>query len=164
MVNTNLEGQICNILADSVDAQIFWLAFFKPQLSCPADEFVEAIRQLAEINDMGYYFYYKYKDLQTVMAACEFVISLEEHADIVIKVISEFVDEATHIRGVSPLSSQLKYENIDECGLQFVQIGYMGDLVVTRLPEKLFYQFKNDQSKLGKIRLIDVKCPSECDL
>jgi hypothetical protein len=53
IVNTNLEGQICKILSANVDAQLFWLAFFKPQLTCSADEFFEAIRQLAEINGMS---------------------------------------------------------------------------------------------------------------
>lgn len=39
IVNNNLEGQICKMLAKSVDAQLFWLSFFKPQISCSADEF-----------------------------------------------------------------------------------------------------------------------------
>jgi hypothetical protein len=44
IVNNNLEGQICELLKNNVDAQIFWLSYFKPQLSCSADEFFEAIR------------------------------------------------------------------------------------------------------------------------
>jgi hypothetical protein len=62
IVNTNLEGQICNLLSQSVDAQIFWLAFFKPQLSCPADEFFEAIREVAEINGIREFFNRKYSE------------------------------------------------------------------------------------------------------
>jgi hypothetical protein len=114
IVNTNLEGQICKILAGSVDAQIFWLSFFKPQLSCPADEFVEAIRQLAEMNGMGYYFNNKYKDLNSVMAVCDFVVSLEENADIIIKLVGEFVDEAMRVQGRSPLRDQFKVCAMDE--------------------------------------------------
>ena len=144
IVNTNLEGQICKILAESVDAQIFWLSFFKPQLSCPADEFVEAIRQLAEINGMGHYYYYRYKDLNTVMAACDFVVSLEENADIVIKLIREFVDEAITMQGRSPLSAQFKVGSMDESAAQFVEFGSMADLAVTAAAEDLFYQFKSD--------------------
>jgi len=56
IVNTNLEGQICKLLSQSVDAQIFWLAFFKSQLSCSADEFMDAIRQLSEMNGIGYFY------------------------------------------------------------------------------------------------------------
>ena len=144
IVNTNLEGQICKILAESVDAQIFWLSFFKPQLSCPADEFVEAIRQLAEINGMGHYYYYRYKDLNTVMAACDFVVSLEENADIVIKLIREFVDEAITMQGRSPLSAQFKVGSMDESAAQFVEFGSMADLAVTAVAEDVFYQFKSD--------------------
>jgi len=57
IVNNNLEAQICELLKNDVDAQIFWLSYFKPQLSCSADEFCEAIRQVAEINNIqpGYY-------------------------------------------------------------------------------------------------------------
>ena len=44
IVNTNLEGQITAMLSKSVDAQIFWLSYFKSQLSCPGDEFIEALR------------------------------------------------------------------------------------------------------------------------
>ena len=55
IVNPNLEGQICKILAQSEDAQLFWLSFFKPQLSCSADEFFEAVRQFAEINGISGY-------------------------------------------------------------------------------------------------------------
>ena len=43
---------------------MFWLSFFKPQLACPADEFVEAIRQLAEMNGMDNYYNEKYQELQ----------------------------------------------------------------------------------------------------
>jgi hypothetical protein len=50
IVNPNLEGQICKMLSKSIDAQLFWLSFFKSQLSCSSDEFIEAVRQFAEMN------------------------------------------------------------------------------------------------------------------
>ena len=56
IVNNNLEGQICSALSGSENAQLFWLSFFKPQLSCSADEFFEGVRQLAELSDMPTYF------------------------------------------------------------------------------------------------------------
>lgn len=130
IVNTNLEGQICKILAESVDAQIFWLAFFKPQLSCPADEFVEAIRQLAEMNGMGYYYNYKYKDLNSVMAVCDFVVSLEENADIVIKIVQEFVEEAMKVQGHSPLRDQFKVYTMDDSATQFLDFESMTEYAV----------------------------------
>jgi len=38
-----------------MDATVFWMTFFKPQLACPADEFFEAIRQLCEVNKIQKY-------------------------------------------------------------------------------------------------------------
>jgi hypothetical protein len=50
IVNNSLAADICTKLGSSLDAQVFWLTFFKPQKACSADEFVEALRQLCEIN------------------------------------------------------------------------------------------------------------------
>lgn len=44
IVNTDAIGVITECLKDSIDAQVFWITYFKPQLACPADEFVEAFR------------------------------------------------------------------------------------------------------------------------
>ena len=44
IVNNSLSPEICANLSASVDAQVFWLSFFKPQKACSADEFFEAIR------------------------------------------------------------------------------------------------------------------------
>lgn len=52
IVNNSLAGDINKCLAASLDAQVFWFSFFKPQKACSADEFFEAIRQLCEINKM----------------------------------------------------------------------------------------------------------------
>ena len=41
IVNNNLAEEICQKLSASVDAQVFWLSFFKPQKACAADEFIE---------------------------------------------------------------------------------------------------------------------------
>jgi chaperonin cofactor prefoldin len=39
IVNNSLENEICKSFNLSYDSQLFWLSFFKPQLSCSADEF-----------------------------------------------------------------------------------------------------------------------------
>jgi hypothetical protein len=71
IVNNNLETQICELLKDNVDAQLFWLSFFKPQLSCSADEFLEAVRSAAEINNIqpGWYAS-KYAEFEDIMVNC----------------------------------------------------------------------------------------------
>lgn len=56
IVNPNLEGEICQTLKASVDAQLFWLSFFKSQLGCSGDEFFEAVRQFAEMNGVSNYY------------------------------------------------------------------------------------------------------------
>lgn len=55
IVNNNLVEDIVGCLSN-FHAQVFWLSFFKPQRSCSADEFFEAIRQICEINKMRHYF------------------------------------------------------------------------------------------------------------
>jgi len=164
IVNTNLEGQICKILADSVDAQIFWLAFFKPQLSCPADEFIEAIRQLAEMNAMGYYFHAKYEELGSLMAVCDFVVSIEENAEMVIKVVQDFVDEAMKVQGYCPLRDQFKVCSMSDSATQFLDFEALTDYTVTLNPDEQFYQFSSDQTELGKAKLNDVIGHPGCDL
>ena len=49
IVNRDLVSQICSKLK-SRNTQVFWLSFFKSQLSCSADEFFTAIKELSEIN------------------------------------------------------------------------------------------------------------------
>jgi hypothetical protein len=45
IVNNDLSSEICEkLIADTMDAQVFWLTFFKPQKACSADEFFDAIR------------------------------------------------------------------------------------------------------------------------
>jgi hypothetical protein len=44
IVNNNLVSEICEKLSGSLDAQVYWLSFFKPQKACSADEFYESIR------------------------------------------------------------------------------------------------------------------------
>lgn len=80
IVNTNLEGQICGILKDSTDAQLFWLSFFKSQLACSADEFMESIRQLAEMCGIPGFYYTIYEDLKQLMVESQYVITIENHA------------------------------------------------------------------------------------
>jgi hypothetical protein len=56
IVNTNLVGQICEHFRNDENALLFWLSFFKSQMACSADEFLEALRQLSEMNGIsGFY-------------------------------------------------------------------------------------------------------------
>lgn len=117
IVNANLEGQICKTLSNSEDAQLFWLAFFKPQLTCAADEFFEAIRQLAEINGINDYYALKYKEFDILMEECQYVISVTENADIICQVVDTLVNDIMKRVGVSALRHQFKlYEGAFNAG------------------------------------------------
>jgi hypothetical protein len=117
IVNANLEGQICKTLSNSEDAQLFWLAFFKPQLTCAADEFFEAIRQLAEINGINDYYALKYKEFDILMEECQYVISVTENADIICQVVDTLINDIMKRVGVSALRHQFKlYEGAFNAG------------------------------------------------
>jgi hypothetical protein len=49
IVNRDLVETICKNLK-SREARVFWLSFFKSQLSSSADEFITAIKELCEMN------------------------------------------------------------------------------------------------------------------
>lgn len=104
IVNNNLEPQISDSLKASVDAQIFWLSFFKPQLSCSADEFFEGIRQLAEISNLQGYYASHVKQYEEEMVRSNYVISTEEHAQTICTIVDTLISQAK----VNPLRQQFK--------------------------------------------------------
>jgi hypothetical protein len=42
------------------------------------------------------------------MAVCDYVISVEEHTDYIIKIVKELVDESNRVKGHTPLMVQFK--------------------------------------------------------
>ena len=103
IVNTNLEGQICSIMANSEDAQIFWLSYFKPQMTCAADEFFEAVRQLAEMSGLPDYYANHYEEFDMLMADCKYVMSVTENHEIISKVVGDLVNEIQSRVGINTL-------------------------------------------------------------
>lgn len=108
IVNANLEGQICSILSQSEDAQLFWLAYFKPQLTCAADEFFEAIRQLAEMSGLNDYYANNYKEFDLLMEECHYVISVQENTDTICKIVGNLISEIESKVGCNTLRHQYK--------------------------------------------------------
>jgi hypothetical protein len=43
------------------------------------------------------------------MAVCDYVVSVEEHTDYIIKIIKELVDESKKVKGYTPLTVQFKF-------------------------------------------------------
>ena len=164
IVNTDFVSPICQLLEQSFDAQVFWLSFFKPQLACPADEFVEALRQLCELNGMGYYFLAKDAELRRMVASLHFVISLEQHPEIVMEIVEELVGEALRVKGYSPLRDQFKVWQMDTSAKQFLEFESMASFTISPTPELQFFRMKAEASVLGKISFQDVIGLFVCDL
>lgn len=108
IVNTNLEGQICSIMANSEDAQIFWLSYFKPQMTCAADEFFEAVRQLAEMSGLPDYYANHYEEFDMLMADCKYVMSVTDNHEIILKVVGDLINEIQSRVGINTLRHQYK--------------------------------------------------------
>ena len=116
------------------------------------------------MNGMAYYYNYKYKDLNSMMAVCDYVVSLEENSDIVIQIVQEFVEEAGKVQGNNPLRNQFKVWAMDDTANQFLEFGSVADYAVGVAPDEAFYQFRADQSELGQIALSDVTGRPGADL
>jgi hypothetical protein len=103
IVNNNLAPEIQQKLEDSIDAQVFWLSFFKPQKACAADEFFEALRQACEVNKTQAFFQNNRSRFNQIMVECDYVLSIENHASIIAGVINDFVTEAMNQTGYCTL-------------------------------------------------------------
>jgi len=108
IVNNNLTTDICNALESNVDAQVFWLSFFKPQKACAADEFFEAVRQLCEINKLQDYWTAKEQEFEDIMVQQNYVIGIDNQADLVAQIVGDFVNEALNQTGYCSLRHQVK--------------------------------------------------------
>jgi hypothetical protein len=162
IVNTNLEGQITKILSANVDAQLFWLAFFKPQLTCSADEFFEAIRQLAEINGLPQYYAQNYKEFDQLMEECKYVISVEDHSEQICKVVKNLIDATIEQGGKNALRFQYKTYKGPFSGSEWADEKTLAQsFVIDQVPN--LTQFKGDP-ELEKLALNEIDRPASCNL
>jgi len=102
-----LIDDIINNLSD-LTSRVFWFTFFKSQKSAPADEFFECIRQLCEINKVQEFYINKSSEFEMIMAQVDFVISIEAHADLISRIISDFISYSMEQTGYCALQHQLK--------------------------------------------------------
>ena len=91
VLNNDVRTQVQHHLQASKDAQVFWLSFFKPSLACPTDEFFEAIRQLCELNKARGFWAENADSFELIMQQTEYVINLELHADLIVRVINQLI-------------------------------------------------------------------------
>jgi len=97
-----------SLLKGSVVTQVFWLTFFKTQLSCAADEFFEHIRQLCEINHLQGYWDSVVENYEQIMTSNFYVIGIDQDAKRIIQVVEDFCKEAKAKKGYCVLDTQIK--------------------------------------------------------
>ena len=80
----------------SQEARVFWLSFFKAQLSASADEFVGALREFCIINQVKEHFDARYESTYKLfMLRNNFSVSLAQHSGEIESFILEAHNEAT---------------------------------------------------------------------
>ena len=148
----------------SVASQIFWLSYFKPQLSCPGDEFVEAMRQVAEISGVSPYFYSKIRELEMFIASDvnNYIVNLEENSDWVITQIEGLMAECQKVNGMKTLFHQLKFNEDTKFGDNLMSDLQKSGYNVSDSDK--FEFFKDETSDIGKARLATVTGYEDCDL
>ena len=102
---------VCKALSHSPDAQVFWLSFFKSQLSVSADEFISALRELCLFNSIPEYFEAHYAAYKKFMVECDFSVSLALHADRLTHFISAITQHAADTHHCHALTAQLRLKN-----------------------------------------------------
>ena len=162
IVNTSLEGQILDVLKDSVDAQLFWLSFFKSQLACSGDEFMESIRQLAELNGVGGYYAAKYEELRQFMVDCDYVVAVEEQYPRVIEFVEAVVAEAGQKKGLNGLRTQYKFYSGAFAGTVFADMAGLSDTYAIDATPAM-PDFSGD-ADVPALRLVEVAKFPGCDL
>lgn len=154
IVNNNLTTDICNALESNVDAQVFWLSFFKPQKACAADEFFEAVRQLCEINKLQDYWTAKEQEFEEIMVQQNYVIGIDNQADVVAQIIGDFVNEALNQTGYCSLRHQVKLYQTAFEGTCYADAASLGAAYTYDTNPMLEY-FKTDPN-LGNLQLKEI--------
>jgi len=140
-----------------VDAQLFWLSFFKPQLSCSADEFFEAVRELAEMSNLPGFFPRHIKEYEAMMGDCHYVISTENQAKLIIQIVESITSAASN----NVLRHQLHFGG--EATSCFADVRSMASDFTYEASPALDY-FKDSSSDLGKLSLVQAQPYDACDL
>lgn len=86
----DLKAKIAEKLEGNIEAQVFWLSFFKPQMACAADDFFDAIRQLCEINSMRKHWIDECHTYELIMADKMYVMDLEKDGEVIKQIIQDF--------------------------------------------------------------------------
>jgi hypothetical protein len=108
IVNTNLVEPIWNAFNNYENALQFWLSFFKSQMACSSDEFIEALRQLAEINGVPGFYAGRMASINAMMAESNYVIGVETHASLICLEVAALIEETQRLESHNALTCQYK--------------------------------------------------------
>jgi len=146
-------------LKPSVNAQLFWLSFFKPQLSCSSDEFFEAVRQFSEMSGIPEYFSEHQAEFDALMKENKYVVSVEEHSQSICKIIDEMIGQVMARNGTNGLLTQFKLYQGQAPASKFANAGSL------KLDaNSQFDFFKGDNSELGQLTLKEITKYASCNL
>ena len=161
-MNNDLTQKICSSLSTQ-NAQVFWLSFFKSQAAISADDFFGAIRELCNMNKIPQFYEQNLLQYQEAAIACDFVFSLNDHAQQITILLQQVVDAGQRI-GYNALCDQVKFYT-SEFDLSESKIGSLpSGFSVSENPR--LHQFMNDRD-LACLRLYElspVQSEVDCDL
>jgi hypothetical protein len=142
IVNTNLVEPISRHFQDDENARQFWLSFFKSQMACSADEFMEALRQLSEMNGVSGFYAGRQGAIQELMAGCSYVIGVETHAELICKEVGALLAETTRLEGHNALACQYKLYDGQYAGSQYADHQMLSSLyTLNNDPATVFSEF-----------------------
>ena len=130
------------------------MTFFKPQKACAADEFFEAFRQLCEINKIQDYWNSRQQEFEQLMEANNYIVDIEEHQNLIVQIIGEFVSESMNQTGHCTLKHQVKLYQTQFEGTIYADQASIGEKYSYDTNPMMEY-FKSDEI-LGNLTLKDM--------
>ena len=142
VINKDQTQQICRQLKGQ-EARVFWLSFFKAQLSASADEFIGALREYCIMNQVKEHFDARYESqYKLFMLKNNFSISLLHHSQEIEQFIMEAHNEANRrYSGMSLLHGdqvrlpQGASNKLEDAKVEYINIEKLGKLF--KIPENL---------------------------
>jgi len=137
---------ICK-LCKSQDLKVFWLSFFKAQLSCSADEFINALREYSEMGLAQDYFKSKYSSYENFMVENDFSVGLKTHSPIIDSIVQGLSESLKFNLGQNQMRmSEGPRQPLDIINETIIEVDY----VLTPNPEE---KFLKKVGALGNIHL-----------
>ena len=106
IMNNDISGKICSSL-QTQNAQVFWLTFFNSQAAVSADDFFNALREVAALNKIPSFYEANIPQYQEAAREKEYMMSLAEHGQDISLFVQNVVDAGLS-QGYNALRDQTK--------------------------------------------------------